>query len=82
MRWIFHFDAHLDELLVSFRSSRLSRLKPADEGLVSFYVLFELGPWKAVQRSLNFALEKPSGFLVNPELSSQLTRANTFAHSG
>ncbi len=73
MRWVFHFDAHLDELLVPFRSPWLPRLKSTDEGLVSFYILFELGPRKTVQRSLNFALEKPSGFLVNPELASNLT---------
>ncbi len=82
MRWIFNLNTPLDKLLVSFRLSKIYWLKIDDEGRVSFDLLFEIGPRKAVQRSLNFAFEKPSGFLVNPELASQLTRANTFACSG
>ena len=72
MRWIFYFDAHLDELLVPFRSPRLSWLKPADEGLIGLHIFFEFGLGKTVLHSLHFALEKPRSLLVNPELSSKL----------
>ncbi len=34
---------HLDELLVPFQSSRLSWLKPADEGLIGLQIFFEFG---------------------------------------
>ncbi len=71
MRGVLHFDAHLDELLVSFRSPWLPRLKPADKGLIDLHIFLEFGPRKTVQRSLHFAFEKPSSLLVNPELSGK-----------
>jgi len=81
MSWIFHFDAHLYGLFVSFRSSRLSRLKPADEGLIGLHIFLEFGPRETVQRSLHFAFGKSSSLLVNPEFSGKFTWAKSFANS-
>ncbi len=72
MRGVLHFDAHLDERLVPFRSPWLPWLKTTDEGLIGLHIFFEFGPWKTVQRSLQSALEKPRSLLVNPELSGKL----------
>jgi hypothetical protein len=48
MRGVLHFDAHLDELLVPFRSPWLPRLKTTDEGLIGLHIFLEFGLGKPV----------------------------------